>query len=253
MKIYKKIVYDKDNNIIEEDSYEHHGQVAQAGGSVKKIIIIAAVVAAVVILGPSAITAFQSMNLNPLLTRALISIGTSIIGGIIGQKLAPKIDPPNIGTPLESGVTVTAKAPTAPYRVIYGTSRVGGTIVYAETTSSTNQFLHMVVVLSGHEVDEITTLFLGDDSVALETNSNDSNGIPIFTPTSSDKYNGKLQVKKHLGNVGQLADANLVADVTQWTTNHKISGKSYLYLKFTFDKDVYPNGCLLYTSPSPRD
>jgi len=242
VKIYKKIVYDKDNNIIEEDSYEHHGQVAQAGGSVKKIIIIAAVVAAVVILGPSAITAFQSMNLNPLLTRALISIGTSIIGGIIGQKLAPKIDPPNIGTPLESGVTVTAKAPTAPYRVIYGTSRVGGTIVYAETTSSTNEFLHMVVVLAGHEVDEITTLFLGDDSVALETNSNDSNGIPIFTPTSSDKYNGKLQVKKHLGDVGQLADANLVADVTQWTTNHKISGKSYLYLKFTFDKDVYPNG-----------
>ena len=242
MKIYKKIVYDKDNNIIEEDSYEHHGQVAQAGGSVKKLIIIAAVVAAVVVLGPMAVSAFQGASINPLLSRILISVGTSIIGGIVGQALAPKIDPPNMGTALESGITVTAKAPTAPYRVIYGSSRVGGTIVYAETTSSTNEFLHMVVVLSGHEVDEITTLFLGDESVALETNSNDSNGIPIFTPTSNDQYNGKLRVKKHLGNVDQVADANLVADVTQWTTNHKISGKSYLYLKFTFDKDVYPNG-----------
>jgi len=242
VKIYKKIVYDKDNNIIEEDSYEHHGQVAQAGGSVKKLIIIAAVVAAVVVLGPMAVSAFQGASINPLLSRILISVGTSIIGGIVGQALAPKIDPPNMGTALESGITVTAKAPTAPYRVIYGSSRVGGTIVYAETTSSTNEFLHMVVVLSGHEVDEITTLFLGDESVALETNSNDSNGIPIFTPTSNDQYNGKLRVKKHLGNVDQVADANLVADVTQWTTNHKISGKSYLYLKFTFDKDVYPNG-----------
>ena len=240
MKIYKKIVYDKDNNIIEEDSYQHHGQVAQASGAIKKIIVVAAVIAVVVVLGPTALTAFQGMN--PLVQKALISIGTSIIGGIIGQKLAPKIDPPNFGTALESGITVTSKAPTAPYRVIYGTSRVGGTIVYAETTSNTNEFLHMVVVLAGHEVDEITTLFLGDDSVALETTSNDSNGIPIFTPTSSDKYNGKLLVKKHLGNVDQVADANLVADVTQWTTNHKISGKSYLYLKFTFDKDVYPNG-----------
>ena len=36
MKIYKKIVYDKNDNIIEEDSYEYHGKVAQAGGSVKK-------------------------------------------------------------------------------------------------------------------------------------------------------------------------------------------------------------------------
>ena len=240
MKIYKKIVYDKNDNIIESESYEYHGEVAHAGGSVKKIIIIAAVVAAVVVLGPGALTTFQS--LGPLTQRVLISVGTSLIGGLVGQKLAPKIDPPNIGTPLESGITVTAKAPTAPYRIIYGTARVGGTIVYAETTSSTNEFLHMVVVLAGHEVDDIPTIFLGDDTVALETTSNDSNGIPIFTPTSSDKYSGKLRVKKHFGDALQVADANLVADVTQWTTNHKISGKAYLYLKFTFDSDVYPNG-----------
>ena len=241
MKIYKKIVYDKDDNIIESESYEYHGKVAQAGGSVKKIIIIAAVVAAVVIIGPAAIgSAFQ--GLNPLVQRALITIGTSIIGGIIGQKLAPKIDPPNFGTALESGITVTSKAPTAPYRIIYGESRVGGTIVYAETTSATNEFLHMVIVFAGHEVDEIKTIFLGDDIVSLETTSNDSNGIPIFTPTGSDQYNGKLLVKKHLGNPDQLADANLVSDVGQWTTAHKIQGKTYIYAKFTFDKDVYPNG-----------
>ena len=241
MKIYKKIVYDKDDNIIESESYEYHGEVAQAGGStIKKIIIVAAVVAAVVVLGPGALTTFQGMN--PLVQKALISVGTSIIGGIIGQKLAPKIDPPNIGTPLESGITVTSKAPTAPYRIIYGESRVGGTIVYAETTSSTNEFLHMVIVLAGHEVDDIPTIFLGDDAVALETSSNDSNGIPIYTPTSGDQYNGKLRVKKHFGDPAQLADANLVTDVTQWTTDHKISGKAYLYFKFTFDKDVYPNG-----------
>jgi len=240
VKIYKKIVYDKDDNIIEEDSYEYHGQVAQAGDTVKKIIIVAAVVAAVVVLGPTAMTAFQGFN--PLVQKALISIGTSIIGGIVGQALAPKIDPPNFGTALESGITVTSKAPTAPYRIIYGSARVGGTIVYAETTSSTNEFLHMVIVLAGHEVDDISSIYVGDDVVSLETTSNDSNGIPIFTPTSSDQYNGKLRVKKHFGDPAQLADANLVSEITQWTTNHKISGKAYLYLKFTFDSDVYPNG-----------
>ena len=240
MKIYKKIVYDKDDNIIEEDSYEYHGQVAQAGDTVKKIIIVAAVVAAVVVLGPTAMTAFQGFN--PLVQKALISIGTSIIGGIVGQALAPKIDPPNFGTALEQGITVTSKAPTAPYRIIYGSARVGGTIVYAETTSSTNEFLHMVIVLAGHEVDDISSIYVGDDVVSLETTSNDSNGIPIYTPTSSDQYNGKLRVKKHFGDPAQLADANLVSEVTQWTTDHKISGKAYLYLKFTFDSDVYPNG-----------
>ena len=240
MKIYKKIVYDKDDNIIESESYEYHGEVAQAGGSVKKIIIIAAVIAAVVVLGPTALSAFQGAN--PFIQKALISLGTSIIGGLVGQKLAPKIDPPNFGTALESGVTVTAKAPTAPYRVIYGSSRVGGTIVYAETTSSTNEFLHMIIVFAGHEIEDIETIFFNDESISLETISNDSNGIPIYTPPSGDEYNGKLLVKKHLGNDDQVADANLVADVTQWTTAHKISGKAYLYLKLTYDSDVYPNG-----------
>ena len=240
MKIYKKIVYDKDDNIIESESYEYHGEVAQAGGSIKKIIIIAAVVAAVVVLGPTALSAFQGAN--PFIQKALISLGTSIIGGLVGQKLAPKIDPPNFGTSLESGISVTAKAPTSPYRVIYGTSRVGGTIVYAETTSSTNEFLHMVIVFAGHEVDDISTIYFNDDVISLETTSNDSNGIPIYTPTSGDQYNGKLLVKKHLGDDDQVADANLVADVTQWTADHKISGKAYLYLKITYDSDVYPNG-----------
>ena len=107
MKIYKKIVYDKDDNIIESESYEYHGEVAQAGGStIKKIIVVAAVVAAVVVLGPGAVSTFQGFN--PLVQKALISVGTSIIGGLVGQKLAPKIDPPNIGTPLESGITVTS-------------------------------------------------------------------------------------------------------------------------------------------------
>ena len=32
MKIYNKIVWDKDGNVIEEDSYEYEGPVAQAMG-----------------------------------------------------------------------------------------------------------------------------------------------------------------------------------------------------------------------------
>ena len=241
MKIYKKIVYDKDDNIIESESYEYHGEVAQAGGNpIKKIIVIAAVIGVVVVLGPSAIGAFNGAN--AFIQKALISIGTSMIGGLVGQALAPKIDIPSFGTSLEQGVTVSSKHPTRPYRIIYGESRVGGTIVYAETTSDTNEFLHLVIVMAGHEVHDIPTIFLNDDAVSLETLSDDANGIPVYTPTSSDQYYQKLQVKKHLGNDGQLADANLVSEVTQWTTAHKISGKAYLYLKFTFDTDVYPNG-----------
>ena len=245
MKIYKKIVFDKDDNIIEEKSYEYYGSVAQAGGdTIKKIIVVAVIVAVAVVIftNPAFSGAFANFSFKKLGMQLLVSVGSSIIGGVIGQKLAPKIDPPNFGTALESGITVTTKSPTEPYRVIYGSSRVGGTIVYAKTTDDSNQYLHIIVVLAGHEVDDIQTIYFDDDIVDLETISNDSNGIPIYTPTSGDQYTGKLIIKKHFGDVAQLADANLVSDVTQWTTEHKISNKAYLYAKLTFDSDVYPNG-----------
>ena len=52
----------------------------------------------------------------------------------------------------------------------------------------------------------------------------------------------EIKIKKHFGNPDQLADANLVADVLNGQLITRIQGKAYLYLKFTFDSDVYPNG-----------
>ena len=44
MKIYNKIVYDKNDNIIEEDSYEYHGPIAKASGDdIKTAVTIGAV------------------------------------------------------------------------------------------------------------------------------------------------------------------------------------------------------------------
>ena len=255
MKIYKKIVYDKYDNIIEEDSYEYHGQIAKAGdiiddavdvvtdfakSDIGQLVITAAVA---YFAGPLAAEgSFLSTAIGQTAAKIVVGVASSMVMGAVGKALAPKIDPPSFGTTLEQGISVTTKSPTASYRIVYGETRVGGTIVYAETTSDTNEFLHMVIVVAGHEIDDIPTIYLGEDVISLETNSNDSNGIPIFTPTSSDEYNGKLQIKKHFGDDSQLADANLVADVTQWTTNHKISGKAYVYVRLQFDSDVYPNG-----------
>ena len=247
MKIYNKIVYDKYDNIIEEDSYEYTGSVAKAGCAKKIIsnpIVQIAIVAAIAVYAPAFLANVSGgkIAVGSLMSRAIISVSTSLILGAVGKSLAPKIDPPKLGTTLETGIQTSVKSPTAPYRVIYGSTRVGGTIVFAETTSSTNEFLHLVIVLAAHEVDDISTIYFNDDAVALETLSNDSNGIPIYTPTDADQYSGKARIKKHFGDVSQSADANLVSDITQWTTNHKISNKAYVYVRIQFDADVYPNG-----------
>ena len=248
MKIYNKIVFDKDDNIIFEDSYEYNGKISHCGSIGDAVGDILgsdigqiALTIAVAYFAPTMVAGLTNMGVNGTLARIIVGAGSSLVLGAVGKALAPKVEPPNFGTGLQQGITVTSKSPTQPYRIIYGTTRVGGTIVFAETTSD-NDFLHLVIVLAGHEIDDITNIFFNDHDVQIETLSNDSNGIPIFTPTSGDQYNGKAVFKKHFGNDDQVADAELVSAVTQWTTDHRIRGKAYLYAKLSFDSDVYPNG-----------
>lgn len=171
----------------------------------------------------------------------IVSAGTQLVLSAVSKKLAPDIDIPEFGTSLQQGTTVTSKSAIAPHRIIYGTTRVGGTMVFAETTDS-NQYLHLVIALAGHEVNDITTIYFNEDAVSLESGGTDSNGQTRFVPTSSDQYNGKVRIKKVLGADNQVADADLVADVSQWTSNHRLRGVAYLYVRLDFDQDVFPNG-----------
>ena len=167
--------------------------------------------------------------------------GTQLVLSAISQKLAPDLNIPEIGTNLQSGTTVTTKGAINPHRIIYGKTRVGGTIVYAETTSN-NDFLHLVIAVAGHEVNSFTKIFFNEDEVPLTQDGSDSNGIARLFPSSGNEYEGKARIKKHLGADAQVADADLVSEITQWTTNHRLRGIAYVYVRLNFDSDVYPNG-----------
>ena len=108
--------------------------------------------------------------------------GTQLVLSAISQKLAPDINIPEIGTSLQSGTTVTTKGAINPHRIIYGKTRVGGTIVYAETTSN-NDFLHLVIAVAGHEVNSFTKIFFNEDEVPLTQDGSDSNGIARLFPS----------------------------------------------------------------------
>ena len=246
MKIYNKIVYDKYNNVIEEDSYDYYGPVAKADGdTVKQAVVVGAVAVGVGwvagTLGTGPLASALANHMPKMLATFLASAGTTLVLSAVNRKFAPDMEMPSLGTSIEPSTTVTLKEPTQPYRVINGKTRVGGNIVFAETTDD-NQYLHIVIVMAGHETNNISKIYFGESEVALETLSNDSNGIPIYTPTSSDTFYEKVRIKKHFGYDDQVADANLVADVTQWTTAHRLRGKTYMYVRLEFDSDVFPNG-----------
>ena len=130
--------------------------------TVKTALVVGAIAvgfAAIPAIGPSAFATKVGTAIGLSGTTAglvgtfIVSAGTQLVLSAVNQKLAPDIDLPELGTSIQQGgTTVTQKSAINPHRIIYGKTRVGGTIVYAETTSSTNEFLHMIIAVAGHEV-----------------------------------------------------------------------------------------------------
>jgi len=157
----------------------------------------------------------------------------------LGYALNALIPKPSIKGP--QGYTVNTLGSAQPTAVIYGKVRVGGVIFYQETTND-NKYLHSLIALAGHEVNEIQKVYLNDEELTLTASSNDSNGLPIYEVSSPTKYAGKVRIKKHLGADDQEADATLASDSSQWGVDHKASGIAYIYTRFEFDADAFPNG-----------
>jgi hypothetical protein len=127
------------------------------------------------------------------------------------------------------------RSPISARTIVYGKSRVSGTIVYLSTTGTKNEFLHIVLTLAGHEVEAIDEVYFNDELVPLTGN----------TPTGF--YAGVARVNKKRGVPGDTADADLIADTAsltdgKWTSDHKLSGIAYLYVRLTWDAEKFPSG-----------
>jgi hypothetical protein len=130
------------------------------------------------------------------------------------------------------GRIITTKEPLAAAKVIYGRVRVGGTIVYMETTSSSNEYLHMVIVLAGHEVHAIDDIYFDDELVPLDGSGN-------ATGTFADL----VRIKKALGTDAQTAFSDLVSESDSlWTSNHRLRGRAAIYVRLKYNQDKFPNG-----------
>jgi hypothetical protein len=147
--------------------------------------------------------------------------------------LAPKM--PSFSDSSLSERSQLVRSPIAARSIIYGRCRVSGTIVYISTTGTKNEYLHLVVALAGHEVEAIDKIYFNDEEVPLSGN----------LPTGF--YSGVALINKKRGVPNDTADQDLI-DATvnltngKWTSDHKLSGIAYLYVRLTWDAEKYPSG-----------
>ena len=144
--------------------------------------------------------------------------------GLVASALAPK--PPK---PQRRDNTVTSREPVASRKVVYGRTRVGGTIVYLESTGSDNKYLHLIVAVAGHEIDAFEKVYFGDTLV-------------WDGGTYQDGWDTYARLNFHEGEDDQTADADLVSESSHWTADHRLRGVAYIYARLEYNQDRFPNG-----------
>jgi hypothetical protein len=134
---------------------------------------------------------------------------------------------------LNEGRTFMFKQALALRQLIYGQIRTSGPIVFIDETGTDREYSHVIIALAAHQCEEITTVYLNETALTLDGSGN---------VTAPAKYVGFVRVKKHLGTAAQTADADLVSESPRWTTNHRLRGICYVYVRFKWSAEVFPSG-----------
>lgn len=184
------------------------------------------VVAAVAVAAQAAVAKITTVAIVKFALRVALAVAISAYSRRQAKKAMR-------GATLDKGRTIMVRQAAAPKEIVYGTVRKSGVLVFAHTTGTTNEFLHLIVVLAGHEVQAIGDIYIDDEIVPLDGGGNASSG----------KYAGFLRVKKHLGTDSQTADSDLVSEAPSfWTSNHRLRGNAYVYARLKYNQDVFPGG-----------
>ena len=166
------------------------------------------------------------------------TVGYAVIGAFVnlaistGLSMLAKAFSPKRSSALSVQPTqVTVIEPLADRRLVYGRTRVSGTIIYL-TTSENNQYLHYVIAVCEGPVDAIETVYLNDDALVLDGSGTATTGT----------WAGKARVRMYDG-TQTAADSLLVAESGgQWTSSHIGYGIAYLYVRLKYDSSVAAMG-----------
>jgi len=185
-------------------------------------------------------------------TKIAIVAGTTILAGALSVK--PKLRNGSLQQASyqaeSSNRSMMLRQPIIPRDMVYGTTKKSGGILFMETTDN-NKYLHVVLQVAGHEIQSYDEVYFNDEELTLSSAGNDENGIARNNVTSPSTYatdsiyeDGRktVRIKLHKGTDDQLADADLVSECEKWTTEHRLRGIAYIYVRIAYDPDVFPNG-----------
>jgi len=179
----------------------------------------------------------------------IFELGADIVDGAVDlvddviSWIIPQPDIPDFGqiqADLDArGILVNKKSANGAIPIVYGTRKVGGNIVFLETSGSDNQYLYMALVLSEGEINDITSIEVNDNQVTFTGDLADNTQVTVAS-SDANFYDGAslITVEPHFGTDSQTA-SSLLSTLSSWTSNHRLRGLAYLAIRFEWNRDKF--------------
>jgi len=178
--------------------------------------------------------------------------------GLALNALAPK--PSSESKAGIGGYRLNGKRSNLDHQVIYGETRVGGAIVFEESTGNVAAVLHRVIVHSGHPIsgygdvtidgEVISSWKVFETGQVISSPSEVPNGTEL-TPNGG-RYDALGPFLSQVGGTIKLrfydgkqttADTSLVSEDIGWTNDHVLNNCAYVVCKFAHgDGSAFPSG-----------
>lgn len=217
MKVYKKIVYDKNDNIIEEDSYEYNGPIAEAKGGGGIGGVIGGIIGAIT---------------KPF--KKIFKAITNFVGDVFGFLVKPfsNFGLPNVDPEMvASGVKIQKPGTNIGIPIVYGFRRVGSIPIFAETNGTDNTDLYVVFAICEGEIHGIRKIFIDGRDIGVPP-SDASYWTHGTTYSGENKFKDRLQFQLFYGTEDQGQSSLANGSKTWPSKQRKLPGIAYGVFKF---------------------
>ena len=143
---------------------------------------------------------------------------------LVSRALMPK---PDLGAQM-AGQSVMTREAAHSRKIIYGRARIGGNVVYLESTGDDNKYLWLVIAVAGHEIDAYEQVWFNDKKI-WDGGSYVGNWGSYVSISFKDGSQA-------------TADSGLVAASSKWTSDHKLLDTAYMVVKLTYDQEQFAQG-----------
>jgi len=204
-------------------------------GLFKAIVTAAAVAASVYFLGPTVGLTVSGTATAFISTAALTAAATYTISSLLAE--TPKNF--DLGEQLR-GQLVTTRSPTADARVVYGQTRLGGNMVFVETTGENRKRMTQVITIAGHEIQDIVDLYANDTKL----NDTDLSGSTSLAPTYKNN-DSALRFNWRKGTVTQTAMSLLQETKAE---EFRFLGIAVIAIRLNYFENTFPTGVPNFTA-----